>query len=47
MNNELKNAENHLLKSAFENLKIWFFYERYKEFHTEIEKECLQLHKLF
>lgn len=38
MNNELKNAENHLSKSAFENLKIWFFDERYKEFHTEIEK---------
>ena len=38
MNNELKNAENHLSKSAFENLKTWFFDERYKEFHTEIEK---------
>jgi phosphoglucomutase phosphomannomutase len=38
VNNELKNAENHLSKSAFENLKIWFFDERYKEFHTEIEK---------
>lgn len=38
MNNELKNAENHLSKSAFENLKIWFFDERYKEFHAEIEK---------
>ena len=38
MDNELKNAENHLSKSAFENLKIWFFDERYKEFHTEIEK---------
>ncbi len=38
MNNELKNAENHLSKSAFENLKIWFFDERYEEFHTEIEK---------
>ena len=38
MNNELKNAENHLSKSAFENFKIWFFDERYREFHTEIEK---------
>lgn len=38
MSNELKNAENHLSKSAFENFKIWFFDERYKEFHTEIEK---------
>ena len=38
MNNELKNAENHLSKLAFENLKIWFFDERYREFHTEIEK---------
>mgnify|MGYP000246136884 FL=1 len=41
MNNELKNAENYLSKSAFENLKIWFFNERYKEFHTEIKKIIL------
>ncbi len=41
MNNELKNAENHLSKSAFENLKIWFLSKRYKEFHTEIKKIIL------